>query len=208
MFGIHDFAIFVTAGILLNLTPGPDTLYILGRSIAQGRMAGVASVLGISAGALVHTVAAALGLSAILAASTAAFIFVKLVGAAYLVYLGVRMLATKSTPSPVESTFASAGFGAVLRQGLTTNVLNPKVALFFVAFMPQFIAVDSPAKIAAFVTLGASFIATGALWGFVLVWFASSLGARIRESTTAAYAVRRGVGALFVLLGIRLATSK
>lgn len=208
MFGIHDFVIFVTAGILLNLTPGPDTLYILGRSIAQGRMAGVASVLGMSTGGLVHTVAAALGLSAILAASTTAFVVVKLAGAAYLVYLGVRMLATKSSPSVVPSAFPSAGFGVVFRQGLTTNVLNPKVALFFVAFMPQFIAVDSPAKIAAFVTLGASFIATGALWGFVLAWFASSLSARIRGNTTAAHAVRRGVGALFVLLGIRLATSK
>jgi threonine/homoserine/homoserine lactone efflux protein len=208
MFGIHDLALFLTAGILLNLTPGPDTLYILGRSIAQGRGAGIASVLGISAGGLVHTVAAALGLSAILAASAAAFVVVKLAGAAYLVYLGVRMLTARPQSAAVPSKFSSSGFGVVFRQGLLTNVLNPKVALFFLAFMPQFIAVDSTAKVAAFLTLGACFITTGAIWGLALAWFASTLSARIRGGAGVGAGIRRTVGAVFVLLGVRLALTK
>lgn len=96
MLGIHDYWLFVTTGVLFNLTPGQDTLYILGRSIAQGRQIGVASALGISAGGVVHTLAAALGLSAVLATSASAFVALKVVGAAYLVYLGVRMLVTRT----------------------------------------------------------------------------------------------------------------
>src|SRR6266404_7167340 len=98
MFGIHNYWLFIVSGLLLNITPGQDTLYIVGRSVSQGRRAGVLSVLGISSGCLVHTLAAAFGLSAILAASTSAFNVVKLAGAAYLIYLGVRMLLHRTTP--------------------------------------------------------------------------------------------------------------
>jgi threonine/homoserine/homoserine lactone efflux protein len=101
MFGIHDFGIFLVTGIVLNLTPGPDTFYILGRSMAQGRSAGIASVLGISTGSLVHTLSAALGLSALLAASASAFLAVKLAGAAYLVYLGSRMLFSRASAATI-----------------------------------------------------------------------------------------------------------
>src|SRR4051794_9552511 len=110
MFGIHDLGLFVLTGVLLNLTPGPDSLYILGRSIAQGRSAGFASTLGIAAGSLVHTLAAASGLSALLAASATAFSVVKLIGGAYLVYLGVKMLIAKSGSTPIPTTFASSHF--------------------------------------------------------------------------------------------------
>lgn len=167
MFGIHDFTVFLLTGIVLNLTPGPDTFYILGRSIAQGRGAGVASALGISAGALVHTFAAALGLSAIIAASATAFLAVKLAGAAYLIFLGARMLfSRRSAAGAIPATFSTSGFLAIFRQGLVTNVLNPKVALFFLAFMPQFIAADSTNKFAAFLVLGLCFVVTGTLWAF------------------------------------------
>jgi threonine/homoserine/homoserine lactone efflux protein len=137
MFGIHDFGAFLAAGILLNLTPGPDTFYILGRSIAQGRRAGIASVLGISSGALIHTLAAALGLSVLLTASASAFLAVKLAGAAYLVYLGAKMFFGRKSATTLPTGFSSSSFFTVYRQGLLTNVLNPKVALFFLAFMPQ-----------------------------------------------------------------------
>lgn len=208
MFGIHDFGVFLLTGILLNLTPGPDTFYILGRSLAQGRSAGVASALGISTGALVHTFAAAFGLSALLATSASAFLAIKLAGAAYLVYLGVRMLFTRSGTAAIPASFSSSGFWAVYRQGLITNVLNPKVALFFLALMPQFIAADSSSKFAAFITLGLCFITTGTLWCLCLAWFSSLLGDRLRDSKTFADILNWTAGALFIGLGARLATTK
>jgi len=208
MFGIHDFGVFLATGILLNVTPGPDTFYILGRSMAQGRSAGIASVLGISSGKIFHTLAAAFGLSALLLASASAFLVVKFAGAAYLVYLGVRMLVTRTPAAAIPAGFSSSGFFAVYRQGLLTNVLNPKVALFFLAFMPQFIGVDSPDKFAAFIALGLSFVTTGMLWCLWLAWFSSLLGDRLRGSNVFANILNRVAGALFVTLGIRLATAK
>lgn len=208
MLGIHDFGIFLATGILLNLTPGPDTFYILGRSLAQGRSAGIASAFGISAGSLIHTSAAALGLSALIAASASAFMVVKLAGAAYLIYLGVRMCWTPSAKAAIPAEFSSSGFLAIFRQGLLTNVLNPKVALFFLAFMPQFIAADSPNQFLAFLVLGLCFVLTGTLWCLCLAWFASWLGGRLRGSPRFSEILNRTAGALFIALGIRLATTK
>jgi len=208
MFGIHDFGIFFATGILLNLTPGPDTLYILGRSMSQGRGAGVASALGISSGAIIHTLAGAFGLSALLAASASAFLAVKLAGAAYLIYLGARMTLTHRSSATLPTAFSSSGFLAVYRQGLITNVLNPKVALFFLAFMPQFIAADSSAKFAAFLALGLCFVTTGTLWCLCLAWFSSRLGDRLRGSPTFADILNRTAGALFIFLGVRLAAAR
>jgi threonine/homoserine/homoserine lactone efflux protein len=208
MFGIHDFGVFIASCIVLNITPGPDTLYILGRSMAQGRAAGIASVLGIAAGTVVHTLAAALGVSALLAASASAFMVIKFAGAAYLVYLGVRMIATRASGTAIPTSFSSAGFAPILRQGFLTNLLNPKVALFFLAFVPQFIAADSSTKFAAFVTLGFSFIGTGTVWCLFLVWVSAWLGDRLRGNSGFADWLNPGAGALFVFLGIRLAASK
>ena len=208
MFGIHDFGVFLVTGILLNLTPGQDTMFILGRSMAQGRAAGIASALGISTGSVIHTFAAAFGLSALLAASASAFLLIKLAGAAYLVFLGVRMLFARTAAAAIPASVGSSGFLAVFRQGLLTNILNPKVALFFLAFMPQFIATDSPSKFAAFVALGLCFVTTGTLWCLTLAWFSSLLGDRLRGNTGFAEILNRTAGALFVFLGIRLASSK
>jgi threonine/homoserine/homoserine lactone efflux protein len=208
MFGIHDFPVFVLSGILLNLTPGPDTLYILGRSMAHGRAAGIASALGIGSGAVVHTFAAALGLSALLATSAEAFLLVKIAGAAYLVYLGIRILLSHSSSSAIPDSFAESGFLAAYRQGLLTNVLNPKVALFFLAFMPQFISSDSPTKFAAFVTLGLTFVCTGTTWCLCVAWFSALLGDRLRKSESFSMWLNKTAGALFVLLGVRLAVTK
>ncbi len=208
MFGIHDFGVFIITGILLNLTPGPDTFYILGRGMAQGRGSGVASALGIGAGSLVHTLAAALGLSTIIAASATAFLAVKMVGAVYLVYLGARMLFKRSADTSISTAFNSTGFLAVFRQGLLTNVLNPKVALFFLAFMPQFISADSPSKFSAFIVLGLCFVVTGTLWCLCLAWFSSLLGQGLRGRSLFSSALNRMAGALFVFLGLRLAVAK
>lgn len=205
MFGIHDFALFITTGILLNLTPGPDTLYILGRSIAHGRPAGVASALGISVGSLFHTLAAALGLSALLATSAWAFTFVKLAGAAYLIFLGLRALLARQHELSMPAHFKRRGARAAFRQGILTNILNPKVALFFLAFLPQFIDAAAPSKTIAFVLLGLTFVTTGTIWCLMLAWFSSAFSARLRESPSVTALLNRAVGSLFIFLGVRLA---
>jgi threonine/homoserine/homoserine lactone efflux protein len=208
MSAIHHFTLFLTTGILLNLTPGPDTAYILGRSIAQGRRAGIASALGISIGSIGHTTAAALGLSAFLAASAWAFLVVKFVGGAYLIYLGARMILSRTRELQVPSHFRSRETAAAFRQGIITNLLNPKVALFFLAFLPQFIDPASPVKVPAFIALGLTFVATGTIWCLVLAWFASAFSERLRGSATISAVLNRAVGSLFVFLGLRLAVAR
>lgn len=161
MFGIHDLPLFILAGLLLNITPGPDMLYIAGRTASQGFRSGLAAVMGINAGCLVHTFAAAIGLSAILTTSAEAFFVVKLVGAAYLVYVGISLLLQKQPDGAaldISSTLPSKTTRQAFWQGFLTNVLNPKVALFFLAFLPQFISADSTTKPVALVVLGIIFI--------------------------------------------------
>jgi len=206
MFGIHDFPLFLASGILLNLTPGPDTAYTLGRSIAQGRAAGIASAFGITIGSIFHTCAAALGLSAILATSVIAFGAIKLIGGAYLIFLGIKMLLERQSDLGLPTQFRRSTTTAAFRQGILTNVLNPKVALFFLAFLPQFIDPASTAKVPAFVALGLTFVTTGTIWCLILAWFAASFSARLRANQTIAQWLNRAVGSLFVFLGARLAT--
>ena len=208
MFGIHNFALFLTAGILLNLTPGPDTIYILGRSIAQGREAGVASAFGISIGSIFHTGAAALGLSAVLATSALAFGTIKLLGGAYLIFLGIKLILDRRRHLSLPSNFRRRTTIAAFRQGVLTNLLNPKVALFFLAFLPQFIDPASSTKVFAFIMLGLTFVTTGTIWCLILAWFASVFSERLRKSETIAQWLNRTAGALFVFLGLRLATAK
>lgn len=208
MFGIHDFGLFLAAGILLNLTPGPDTVYILGRSVAQGREAGIASALGISIGSIFHTCAAALGLSAILATSALAFGTIKLLGGAYLIFLGIKMILDRRKQLSLPSSFRRRTTIAAFRQGILTNILNPKVALFFLAFLPQFIDPASNAKVAAFLLLGFTFVTTGTIWCLLLAWFASVFSERLRKSEMINQWLNRAAGGLFIFLGIRLATAK
>jgi RhtB (resistance to homoserine/threonine) family protein len=208
MFGIHDFGLFVAAAILLNLTPGPDTAYILGRSIAQGREAAVASALGICVGSIFHTCAAALGLSAILATSAVAFGAVKLLGGAYLIFLGLKMIFDRTKQLSLPSNFRRRTTSAAFRQGVLTNVLNPKVALFFLAFLPQFIDPAPGTRIFAFLFLGLTFVTTGTTWCLILAWFASVFSNRLRTNETVAQWLNRTAGALFVFLGVRLVTVK
>jgi threonine/homoserine/homoserine lactone efflux protein len=208
MFGIHHFGLFVVAGILLNLTPGPDTVYILGRSIAQGRAAGIASALGISAGSIFHTTAAALGLSAILASSAIAFGAIKFLGGAYLILLGTKMILNRQRELSLRSNFRRRTKRAAFRQGVLTNVLNPKVGLFFLAFLPQFIDPSSEMKVLAFLALGFTFVATGTIWCLLVACFASAFSERLRTNETIGLWLSRAAGSLFVFLGLRLATVK
>jgi RhtB (resistance to homoserine/threonine) family protein len=209
VFGTHDLALFVLSGLLLNITPGADTLYIVGRGAAQGRKAGALAALGIGAGCCVHALAAALGLSAILAASATAFTVIKLVGAAYLVYLGVTMLRGSLREAPAStSALPRASSWRVFSQGMITNVLNPKVALFFLAFLPQFIAPDAPNKVLAFLFLGVVFNVNATLWNLFLAWSSGGIGRRFRAGTSAARWLDRAVGGLFIGLGVKLALSR
>ncbi|MFM0048677.1 LysE family translocator [Caballeronia grimmiae] len=213
MLGITGFAFFLVAVFLLNVTPGPDTAYIVGRSVAQGRGAGIVSALGISAGCIVHTLACAFGLTAILAASATAFTVVKIAGAIYLIYLGVRLLFAKhedtSDASNAQASAKSApkSLRQLFTQGFVTNVLNPKVVLFFVSFFPQFVAADSQHKTLAFLTLGLVFIAMSTVWNSFVAWIAGSVTERFSGKPGVKRWLDRGVGGAFVGLGIKLATS-
>jgi threonine/homoserine/homoserine lactone efflux protein len=207
MLGIHDLWLFIASGLLLNVTPGPDTAYIVGRSVQMGWRSGAAAALGISTGCLVHVVGAAVGLSALLAASSAAFMTVKWLGAAYLAYIGVTMLLSRQRPQAEEQSLASriVPLRAVFWQGALTNVLNPKVALFFLAFLPQFVATDSPHKAVAFLLLGVIFIANGTLWCLGVAAVAARTAKRVRHASGAVLWINRALGGLFVYLGIRIA---
>jgi threonine/homoserine/homoserine lactone efflux protein len=207
MTGIHDLWLFVLSGLLLNITPGADTLYIVGRATTQGARAGAVAALGIGAGCIVHTLAAALGLSAILATSATAFAIVKWIGAAYLVYLGVTLLLARSARASAPAP-SRASLGRVFAQGFLTNVLNPKVALFFLAFLPQFIDADAPHKALAFLLLGAIFDANGTLWNLLVAWTASGLGRKLAAGGGGVIWLNRALGALFVGLGVRLALAE
>ncbi|KER69422.1 LysE family translocator [Burkholderia aenigmatica] len=210
MFGITHFGFFVLAVFLLNVTPGPDTAYIVGRSVAQGRGAGLMSALGISAGCCVHALACAFGLTALLAASAAAFTVIKLVGAAYLIYLGVRMIIAKQAAEPSGTAAAQAAkpLRQLFMQGFWTNVLNPKVVLFFVSFFPQFVTADSPHKAWAFLTLGGVFVAMSTVWTSLVAWVAGSVTARFSGKPGVRKWLDRTVGSAFVGLGLRLAASQ
>jgi len=208
MLGIHELWLFVISGVLLNITPGPDTAYIVGRSVQMGWRGGAAAALGISAGCLVHVFGAAIGLSALLMASSAAFTAIKWAGAAYLCFIGLKMLLSRQrAPAADAAAIGSAAISLrqVFWQGAATNVLNPKVALFFLAFLPQFVAADAPHKAAAFLLLGMIFISTGTLWCFGLAAFAARAAGRIRQSGQAMLWVNRALGGLFVYLGLRIA---
>src|SRR5687768_12195575 len=197
--------LFMTAALALNVTPGPDMLYVVARSVGEGRAAGIVSSLGIAAGSLVHTLAVALGLAGLLRAVPVAFEIVKWTGAAYLVWLGVRALRAPTGES-TRAHVAPASRGAIFWQGMLTNVLNPKVALFFLAFLPQFVdpARGNPAL--QVVALGLLFDLSGTTVNLVVALLASRV-ARWGEATAdgqrsrRAIMLRRLTGAIFIALG-------
>jgi threonine/homoserine/homoserine lactone efflux protein len=220
MFGIHDLTLFIISGLLLNIMPGPDSLLIMARSATQGWRAGCAAALGIGAGTMVHVTAAAVGLSALLSTSAMAFSVVKWVGAAYIVYVGIGMLRAKlkpeaepgdspggTVPSPSPLVPATS-YRRIFAQGFLTNVLNPKVALFFLAFVPQFISADSPNKALAFLILGCIFNFNGMLWCNGLAVFTAFASARLKVQPLVALWLNRVTGGLFLALGARLALSE
>lgn len=210
MLGIHDLALFMLSGLILNMTPGPDSLLIVSRTAAGRWQQGAVTALGISTGTLVHVLAAALGLSAILATSAMAFTVVKWVGALYLIWLGLSALLKRrhQPPQAPGARVSPARLRTLFRQGFLTNVLNPKVALFFMAFMPQFIDPTGTLKPLAFLTLGLIFDVVGTLWSAVLIAAVTLGGQRLRPGARLKAWLERSVGVMFVALGIRLALTR
>jgi len=207
MLGIQHFPAFVLACGALNLTPGLDTFYILARSTREGRAAGIAAALGINAGCLVHTSAAVLGLSALLMASALAFSVLKYLGAAYLCWIGLRMLRSPSV-MPAATVTNGRGFRAALVQGLLTNVLNPKVALFYLAFLPPFISVHALHPRLALLALGITFIATGLCWSMVLALLGARFQGALRSRPALGAWTNRACGTVLCIFGVGLALQR
>jgi len=213
MLGIHDLWLFIGSAVLVNISPGPDSAYIVGRSLQLGWRAGMMAALGISCGCLVHVFGTAIGLSALLMASSLAFTVIKWVGAAYLCYIGLTMLLSRrrsADDNAADGNGSTAPRPAlslrqVFWQGVLTDVLNPKVALFFLAFLPQFVNADSSHKTTAFLLLGLMFISTGTLWCFTIAALAARAASRLRRSGGALVWINRALGGVFVYLGVRIA---
>jgi threonine/homoserine/homoserine lactone efflux protein len=206
MFGIENLAIFIAAGLLLNFTPGPDMLYVATRGASQGRMAGIVSALAIGCGGLVHTGAAALGLSALLGYSALAFTLVKWAGALYLIYLGLRAILTRPHDSETPP-IAKADMKKIFVQGMVVSVLNPKVALFFLAFLPQFADPNSGLFAWQIAFLGLCFCFTGTTVNSTVAVFAGAMGKwldKLRGGRAASYAG----GGVFIALGLGLAAAE
>ena len=209
MFGIQDLGVFIAAGLMLNIMPGPDSLLIMTRSAGQGWRAGSAAALGIGAGTFVHVFAAALGMSAVLATSATAFTVVKLLGAAYILYMAFGLLRSKPRQAAESApALPPLPYRKIFAQGFLTNVLNPKVALFFLAFVPQFISHDAPSKALAFIVLGCIFNINGMLWCHALALFTAQASARLKPPAAVTVWLNRATGGLFVWLGVKLALSK
>ncbi|WP_338668851.1 LysE family translocator [Pseudodesulfovibrio methanolicus] len=208
MFGVHDFALFVLSGLLLNITPGQDVFYIVSRGASHGWKIGSVAALGVGTGCFVHVFAAALGLSAILATSAMAFTMVKFVGAAYLIWVGLTMWRKNGNGHDTDNDeFFRVNVRKIYSQGFWTNALNPKVALFFMAFLPQFVAADAPNKPLAFLFLGVVFTLNGTLVNLAYAWSAARVSARLGKGGNFGTWAKRAAGTLFIGLGIRLAMS-
>lgn len=201
MENITNYAGFIVAVIILSLTPGADTVFILTKSIAGGYKQGFASVAGIVCGLFVHTALAAFGLSVILMTSSLLFNIVKIAGAAYLIYLGIMAIRSKSSIA-ISSEKTSTSFKKTFRQGFFTNILNPKVALFFLALLPQFVkgSAENPLP---FLILGLTFIVIGTIWSLFLVAASSYISSSLRTSKFSMY-LNKISGAIFIILGLNI----
>jgi threonine/homoserine/homoserine lactone efflux protein len=196
------FALFAAASLAFLAIPGPSVFYIVTRSLTQGRRAGVTSMLGVQAGGLVHVVAAAVGVSALLASSAAAFTFVKYAGAAYLVYLGVKRLLTAGQSRPELESDDRATSTRLFAQGVVVNVLNPKTALFFLAFLPQFVDPAAGPVAPQMLVLGALLVALGVLSDGTYAVLAAGAGRRLRDTEATRTALDRLSGGVFIGLGV------
>ena len=205
---LHSYLLFVLAALALVLAPGPDMLYMLGRCVAQGRRAGILSALRFGLGGVVHITAAVLGLSAILAASATAFNVVKWVGAAYLVYLGVSTLWRRPALHAIDTHGAGVRGRTILWQAFLSDVLNPKVALFFLALLPQFVDRDAPHPALQILLLGLTVSVIALPTNILIVCCADRITGSLRRNASVSLWLRKGLGVLFIALGLRIAAER
>lgn len=201
---------FIMAGIILCLVPGPDMIYLLSRSVAQGRKAGLYAAVGINVGAYIHLVAAVIGLTTILATSILAFNIVKYLGAIYLVYLGFSIIFAESKVFTIETMNSNQLHSnrAIFWQGFLSDVLNPKVAIFYVAILPQFVNTSSSHVTAQFIILGVSLNIIGIITNILYVYFSSNLTKALRKNRSISTWLNRVLGTIFIALGLKLANEK
>lgn len=206
MFGTQELYDFLLIAISLNLLPGTDTLYIIARSITQGRKAGIVSVLGISTGTFLHTTAAALGLSVILATSEIAFTVLNWIGAIYLTYLGIQIFISDNFQEDINLKKKNQNLWNIYIQGILTNILNPKVALFFLDFLLDFVEPTSTHKVFSLFFLGCLFVITGTLWFILLALLSANVSQAVRSQAQLINIANKITGVIFIGLGIKLAT--
>jgi threonine/homoserine/homoserine lactone efflux protein len=212
MISVNDFLIFAFASLMLNITPGNDMLYVATRSTSQGIKAGIVSALGIAGGCIVHLLAAVVGLSAIIANSALAFDIIKYVGAAYLIYLGIRSFLSKQNKSDsyrisISNTVEKKSLSKLFWQGVFTNVLNPKVALFFLAFLPQFIHPEKGNTALQILLLGLWFNFSGTIVNIIVAMLFGRLGNWLADKQAFIKWQNKITGLLLVGLGIKVALS-
>ncbi|MFA2820540.1 LysE family translocator [Bacillus wiedmannii] len=206
MYGIINYEVFLLTGILLNLIPGADTMYIVGRSISQGKKAGVYSVFGIITGSLVHTLLVAFGLSIILTKSIVLFNTIKVIGVIYLVYLGIKMILDKTNVA-FQASSNKLNIRKIYIQGLLTSLTNPKVSLFFIAFLPQFIDTKASGPM-PFIILGLTFTVTGLLWCLFVAYFSSYVTKKLRGNQKVGMILNKITGLIFIGMGLKLLQTK
>jgi threonine/homoserine/homoserine lactone efflux protein len=206
LLGVTDLWLFIIAGLILNITPGVDLLYITSRSAVQGKKAGVVAALGIGTGCIVHVLAATLGLSMLLVSSSFAFMAVKYLGAAYLFYLGVSTLLSLTRQESSETITAELlPLAKIYRQAILINILNPKVALFFMALLPQFVSPTAVHPALSFLFLGFLFNLNGTIVNVLLALLTSVMAKRLQGFSFLPRLLKGLAGTLFVTFGIRLA---
>ena len=206
---LTSYLLFVGASLGLILVPGPDMIYMLGRALAQGRRAGMVAALGINAGAYVHLVASITGLSAILLTSAIAFTAVKWIGAAYLIYLGVNALCNRGEGLNISpDTLRGRSLRAIFWQGFLSDALNPKVAVFFLAFLPQFVNVQAGHVVSQLLLLGLTVNMLAIAINLIIIAFSAYVSEGLRRKPGVGRWLQKGMGAIFVGLGVRLATEK
>ena len=205
MFGTHDLWLFVISGLLLNITPGPDTALVVARSTQMGLRGGVAAAFGVTGGIMVHITAAAIGLSALIAASATAFSVIKYVGAAYLIYIGLRLMLARHAAAADPAPQSVAPLRSVFWQGFFSNALNPKVAIFFLAFLPQFVANDAPSKALTNQNHNSIFSIGATAWSLVIAVVTARAASRLKATQRFQRWIDGAIGAMFVALGVKLA---
>ena len=205
----NSYLLFIGASIILCIVPGPDMIYLLSRTVAQGKKAGFAAALGINLGAYFHLTAAILGISAIIATSAIAFTILKYCGAAYLIYIGFKAIFSNSSSTIGSSdNEAQLSIKSIFWQGFISDVLNPKVAIFFISLLPQFIQTDNNNPFTQLIILGITVNVIALLINLVLVWFSHSVSSNLRQSNRMSKVLNNIMGTVFISLGLKLATEQ